>query len=343
MNKLKFFKIALSFFIVSSCSTLDNNQKYKEQNILLEETEVIQIKLSGESAEKRAELSGLCWYGDRLILLPQYPNIFNSDFGKIFYIDRNEITNYLSSSDPPPINVNYFTIDLSDFEDFFGFGSGFEAVTTIKDTAFFTIESLNQGDTESILVKGIIDTVNNKILLDRSTVSKDPINLFIHNISDESILTYQDKIIPIYEVYGRNKNKNPHVSLFNSNLINVGNIKFPNIEYRITDVTNVDKDGKFWAINYFFPGDLNKLNPEKDSLIINFGIGLSHSKAKTIERLVEFQIKNNGISLINKKPIYLRLQDNQSRNWEGISRFDNGFLVVTDTFPETIFAFIKPK
>jgi hypothetical protein len=54
-------------------------------------------------------------------------------------------------------------------------------------------------------------------------------------------------------------------------------------------------------------------------------------------------ILEDKIFLSAQVPIYLKLMPDNSRNWEGIARFEDGFLIATDTFPETIFAFVKPK
>ncbi|MCZ7666234.1 MAG: hypothetical protein M5U34_02815 [Chloroflexi bacterium] len=37
------------------------------------ETPITEIALAGALAEAKAELSGMAWYGDTLIFLPQYP------------------------------------------------------------------------------------------------------------------------------------------------------------------------------------------------------------------------------------------------------------------------------
>ncbi len=163
-------------------------------------------------------------------------------------------------------------------------------------------------------------------------------------MSCEAIAAKNDTIIPIYEANGKNVNPNTFVNIFSNKLEILGKVKFPNIEYRITDATKIDENGKFWAINYFFPKDEKKLNPAKDEIFNNFGIGKTHQNSKVVERIVEFEIKNEGISISNENPIYLKLLENDSRNWEGLAKLDEkGFLIITDTFPETIFAFIPHK
>jgi hypothetical protein len=58
-----------------------------------------------------------------------------------------------------------------------------------------------------------------------------------------------------------------------------------------------------------------------------------------VERLVEFQYSESGITLAATPPLQLELGDDP-RNWEGIVRLDDrGFLLTTDWCLETILAF----
>jgi hypothetical protein len=340
----KIIILSLSFIIISCTFQKINIINKTDENVkILHESKIIQIPLSGKISQRNSEISGLCWYGDKLIILPQYPDKFVAGFGKIFYITKHKLEKFINGEDSSKIKPDYFSINLSGFEDLFSFGSGFEAITIMDDTAFFSIENLNYGKTETILIKGQIDRTKKEIFLNKEHLAKNPTNLSIHNISDESILSYENKIIQIYEVYGKNINNNPEVSVFNTKLEFRNKLKFPSIEYRLTDVTSVDEFGKFWAINYFYPGDNQKLNPAKDLLLEKFGIGKSHFNADPIERLVEFQILKNEIILVENAPVYIELLEGESRNWEGIARFKDGFLIATDTFPETILAFVSKK
>jgi hypothetical protein len=58
--------------------------------------------------------------------------------------------------------------------------------------------------------------------------------------------------------------------------------------------------------------------------------------------LIEFRIDKDDVNLIDQAPIYLELLDEDSRNWEGIVRYGDGFLLVTDKFPTTILAYVEP-
>ncbi len=341
---MRYLKILSIFVIVAySCSSTEINYKNKEiaATHLVNEINIINIPLNGEISEPSSEISGMCWYGDNLILLPQYPSNFNSNSGKIFFLKKSILLNSISNTANTPLKPDYYSINSNEFTNLFIRGSGFESITIKENTAYFTIENINNGKTETILICGEIDSINKTIELDKESIIKDPADLFIHNISNESILYYNHTIVPIFEVFGKNINNNPKVSVYNQKLEFIKKIGFPNIEYRITDVTSVDENGKFWAINYFYPGDNNKLNPAQDEIILHHGLGKSHYIYDPIERLIQFQIKENEIVLTEEPPLYLELATNNGRNWEAIAILnDIGFIIATDTFPKTILAFV---
>jgi len=191
-------------------------------------------------------------------------------------------------------------------------------------------------------VKGLISTENNSIELDSKTLTQIPLNINLFNSSCETILNYNQNIITIFEANGKNINPNANAYEFDKNLTFFKYLPFPTIEYRITDATSVNNDGTFWVINYYFPGDKDLLNPAIDSLKLKYGTGKTHLLTEVVERLIELKIEDSKIVKTAKPPIYLKLDLNKpSNNWEGIAKLDKlGFLIATDTYPETILAFV---
>ena len=342
-NTLKITLFILSLFLFGcSVTQLDNK---KENITILDEVDFTEIPLAGEVSGRKAEISGLCWYNNKLILLPQFPGRFSdsdSDYGKIYYIKKNKILNYLSGKDTLAILPDFFTINTNEFPNLFSKGSGFEAITTHNNTAYFSIESISNGKTVSYLINGTIDSVSKTITLKKETLVKVPNKLSINNIGNEAILFWENKIIPIYEANGENINPTPEIAIYDTNNNFIKTIPFPNIEYRITDVTGVDNTNTFWAINYFYPGEAKKLKPASDKLAEKFGIGQTNLTSNYIERLVQFEIYDNKIKLADTFPIYIKLPETEGRNWEGIVKLDSkGFLIATDMYPKTILAFVK--
>jgi len=160
-------------------------------------------------------------------------------------------------------------------------------------------------------------------------------------LSHETLLIFHDNLYTIYEANGKNVNQVPVVHVFDLSLESRSEIGMPNIEYRVTDATEPNAAGEFWAINYFFPSDSSDLKPALDQLALDYGVGASHRDADPVERLVKFAISDDGITLVDRIPIYLTLRQEDSRNWEGLVQFGEGFLLVTDKFPTTILAYVE--
>jgi hypothetical protein len=188
------------------------------------------------------------------------------------------------------------------------------------------------------LIKGRVEGDCARLVLDPDTYVAIETQADLSNMSDETIILYQDKVYTIYEANGTNVNPQPTAHVFDLSLKPLGEISLPNIEYRLTDATVVDEEGRFWAINYYFPGD-TKLKPAEDQIALAYGMGTTHQYADAVERLVAFEFSEEGIQLAGLPPMYLALEGD-TKNWEGIVRFGEGFLLVTDEYPTTILAFI---
>jgi hypothetical protein len=122
----------------------------------------------------------------------------------------------------------------------------------------------------------------------------------------------------------------------------LGTIPFPTIEYRVTDATCPDSKGRFWVINYFFPGEGPELKPAPDPLAYEYGLSNIRVFSSGVERLVELQYSEDRITLAETTPVYLEnSKHNRHRNWEGLVRLENnGFLLMTDKFPDTLLGFV---
>ena len=195
---------------------------------------------------------------------------------------------------------------------------------------------------KSYIVKGTINRNNSLIEIDNDSLTDIPVPVNIKNMGFESILRYKSRLMVLYEANGKNVNKNPSALLYNSSLEAKGFISFPNLEYRLTDITSLDSKNKFWVLNYFWPGEKDRLNPAKDSILKDVKEGKTHNKYEHVERLVEYEISGDKVVRTSTPPIQLSLEK-KSRNWEGLARLDDkGFIIIVDEHPRTILAFI-PK
>lgn len=297
--------------------------------IFSQAVEPIYITLNGDITNPDQEISGLAWHNDNLILLPQYP------LDKIYSIPKHQILEFLDSSRttilPKKIKWNSSGLDKS-----IGGFEGFESIIFDDDTVYVTIEAEKRNTNYGFIARGIIDTVNNKIKINKNSLKKIKTPVTLHNMTFETILINNNSVITIYEVNSAKVNKSPVYHQFDKNLRSDIIKPFPFTEYRITDATAIDSEGKFWVTNYFWPGDYNLLKPN-----LNYPI-TQKKDIKAVERLLEFQFIDEEIVRTETPPINIKLSEfGDSRNWEGIVRLDDkGFLIVTDKFPGTILAFI---
>ncbi len=307
---------------------------------VVREAAVTEIPLSGPVAKRDAEISGLAWYGDYLVLLPQYPGRFGDH---LFALAKQDIIDFLDGALSGPLSPQPIPLIAPALTRIDGY-EGLEAIAFLGDRAFVTIETSPGPGMMGYLVGGRIAPDLSEIRLDTEHLVPIEPQARISNFSDEAILAWDDVIATLYEANGANVNPAPVAHRFDLDLTPLGEIPFPNIEYRITDATALDDDGYFWAINYLFPGEIAKLDPAPDPLVAAYGVGATHAAGPVVERLVKFQYTAAGIKLAAVQPVQLHLlADGEARNWEGIARLDErgGFLLATDKFPTTILAFVE--
>ena len=308
------------------------------QIILAKEVLPIEILLTGEATERSLEMSGLAWYNDYLILMPQYVNESKPRF---YYLKKSTINDWLNGNKEKPLNPSIIDIIMPDYFNSIKGYQGFEAICFIGNKAYLIIETKNNDLMQSFIVKGSMDIKNKTLIIDPEKKVEILLPVNIKNMGYESILKYKYRLMVLFEANGINVNSDPKASFYNSSLKQKGHISFPNIEYRITDATELDDQGRFWAINFFWPGEKKRLNPGKDLVLNNTVKGETHQEFEHVERLVEFKIDGKNIYKTNSLPIQLKLNQN-SRNWEGVVRMENkGFLMIVDEHPRTILAFIK--
>jgi hypothetical protein len=320
------------------------------------ETPVTVIELTGPASEPDAELSGLAWHGDYLILMPENPNMYATEgnAGMLYALNKDDILAYVSSKEsgqtPAPLAPFAIPVVGPDIAETVPGFDGFEAVTFADDDVYMVIES--ETDTEAMrgyLVKGSVEGTQPglQITLDLENLVEIPGQTEWENMSYESLFVDGDQVVVVYEANGDEANggvvvnQNPRAMVFNQNLEPVGEIGFAPVDYRLTDVTNLDDNGQFWAINYFFPGE-DFLNADDDPIADEYGKGPTHSQFPQIERLIALQHRETGITLVDVAPIQLELLGEDARNLEGIARLDDlGLLVATDQYPETILGFVS--
>jgi hypothetical protein len=281
------------------------------------------------------------WHQDTLVLVPQYPSRFSDqDQGALFALDKADILAFLSGDSLTPLEPRSVPLVAPGLVERIPGFEGFEAIAFEGDRVYMTIEA-RQGRMTGYLVAGYADPALGWISLDAASLTPIQPQTSISNLSDESLVIFGTRLVTLYEANGAEVNPDPAAHLFNASAQPRDQISFPNIEFRLTDATSVDDSGRFWAINTFYTGDTS-LATDLDPLALEFGEGATHSQTDVVERLVELQFSEQGIVLAGTPPMQLQLSDlSQTRNWEAIARLDDaGFLLATDEFPETLFAFV---
>lgn len=301
----------------------------------------IEIPLKGEAAERNLEMSGLAWYGDNLILMPQY---VDKEAPGFYFLKKDQINNWLESDRVDALIPEKIDLIFPNFDDAIGGFQGFEAVCFSGNNAYLVMESKHDGVMHSFLVSGKMDFKQKRLTINSEKLETIKLPVNIKNMGYESILKYKYRLMILFEANGANVNADPNAELYTTSLKHKASVSFPNVEYRITDVTDVDSRGRFWALNYFWPGEKKRLLPAEDGILNGFEEGTTHAQYDHVERLVEFKINSKEIVRTSTAPIQLVMEE-KSRNWEGLARLDKkGFLMIVDEHPRTILSFISfPK
>ena len=333
-DKIKMIKMKIYFvlliFLMFSCST--------EQTI--ERTPKL-LKIGGLIKNSDEEISGMDWYNDNLILLPENLN------GYVFAIKKSELDSRINGNDKTAIFPEKIKLNTPNYKELVPGFDSFEAIAFRGYEVYLTIEIKFADSMSCLLARGHIDEKTLEITVPEQNLTVIDVPTYVDNMSYESLVIDKDRVIALFEANGDSLIKSPYALSINSSGNDV--IKYPlsSINYRIADATRVDKNNRFWVINYFFPGDSKVLKPSNDILASKYGNGPSHSRSKRVERLIEYEIKNGKISLTKSAPIEIELEgEKTSRKWEALARYGNeGFLIATDKYPKphTLLAFLPNK
>jgi hypothetical protein len=329
--------LAAAIILIFSCST----PKAKPPLKIISEHKTVNIPLAGEAASGYAELSGLCNLEKNIALLPQYPNKFDNS---IFSIPQKRINRFLDQNDLLPIVPH--TIKLQNLNELINRVEGYEGFEAIANAGngilFFSIEAKKNNEMGSYIVKAFLNEDKKQIQFDLSNLIYHSGQSGLWNYSEEAIFVYGENIFGIHEINSPNFNKYPMATKTSKGMQTLEAISFPHIRFRVTDATDVDRSGYFWVLNYHWQDERKIQNNYDDTLMAIYGLGATHRKTLTVERLVELQVTPEKIQLTGRAPIYLNLNLNaDSRNWEGITRFNNGFLICTDKFPQTLLHYVE--
>lgn len=340
------FKILPVFILCLLCSCAMFSGKPSDPGAtiaLVAEHPVIIIPMEGEITQRSAEISGLAWYGNDLVLLPQRPERFSfSDDGALFVLSREDILAFLAGEKTGPLSPRKVPFVAPGVRMQTPGYEGFESIAFHGTKVFMTMKAVTGRGMMSYLLTGRVAPDGRAVVMDPTVITPIHPQANLPDISDKAVLVSGERVITLFEANGEEVNPKPAAHVFDHSGEPMETVPFPALEYRVTDATAPDERGRFWVINSFFWGDQTRLSPAPDPLRALYGAGPTHARFHSVERLVEFRDAGDRIERTRRPPIQLELiNDLHPRNWEGLVRLEPyGFLMATDTFPETILAFI---
>lgn len=306
----------------------------------LDETDVVFLKLPERISSASFEYSGLAWFKDQLVLLPQYPGGKFFSYSPVLYsISKQDI---LTAIENPELELPARDVPLlqADIQGQIQGFEGFESILFVGQQVFLTIETHGGDPMMGYLIRGEVNGDLERITLEPDSLVELPPLTHEQNATFEALTSWNDKLNVIYEHNSGQAEMTPIAYEFNLDMEFSRKIPFPAINYRITDATESDESGRFWVMNYFYPGDTH-LKVDQDELVLRYGEGETHARSQQVERIIQLQIDQAGITRIDQPPIYLKLlEKDKARNWEGIVLLDDlGFLLITDRFPDSLIGF----
>ncbi|MBI5516324.1 MAG: hypothetical protein HY909_21245 [Deltaproteobacteria bacterium] len=267
---------------------------------------------------RHAELSGLAWHGDELYLLPQYPERFGDrTVGSLLRLSRQRLDAFFDGQDTSELVPERVPFRPGPARELPGY-EGFEALAFDGDRLWVTIEATVHHHTTGYLVRGDITpqgiTLSGEVI-PLPTPRNEP------NTGFEALVVVPGGVLALYEANGLD----PAPWALRAGDGGLARVPFPVVDFRVTDATETDGEGRFWVVNYLYPGD---------TFLLRGDAGPSRS----VEALLELAPGPEGVRRTGRAvPLAV---DARPRNWEGVARYRGGVLLVTDLWPRTLLAWV---
>ncbi|MEO8885003.1 MAG: hypothetical protein ABI367_03005 [Mucilaginibacter sp.] len=300
------------------------------------------IKLPAAINNVNEEFSGLVQYRNRVYLLPQYGDHKETKLSgavNIYSLSADSINRAIEGKD----SLHYYrTLKIKNLaqlpNEIADNYQGFEAISIVNQQVYLSIETADNYY-YCYLLKGKLDTVKNEINIDSHHFIRLRRYPYIENAGFESLayLPKQKKLIAYYEF-----NAMPSGGL--GYLIDPAfkkpptQVKAPFFHFRITDITATN-NGRIFGINYYWNGDYN-------SYLNNGIISNQEDRIKLLVPDLKDSLNRSPDYLKNTHTTYARIVtlknyhdkkwrqvasfDGFKNNWEGITLFKKGALIITD-------------
>jgi len=177
--------------------------------ITLAEQPVIPLPLAGPITDPQAEISGMAWYGDYLVMLPQYPERFAvGDVPQIFALPKATILAALegNSGGLEPLALPFMAPDFGALVPGF---QGFEAIGFAAERVFLTIEAESAGTPAGYLVRGQMVGNLEGLHIEPGNLTAIPSQSGVSNMAEEALMVVDNEVLTLHEVNGAALNPNP--------------------------------------------------------------------------------------------------------------------------------------
>ena len=272
-----------------------------------------EIALSGSITDPKVQISGMAWHGDQLLLLPQWG-------GKLYALPKPELLQATAGEAPPLTPREIPIIPGGDLKDVLPGNEGFEAIAVNGDRVYLLAEAKCGDDMLGYLLSGRL--TEQGLELDVGNIKTLPVADQVTNMGYEALVLAGDRLIALPEAtFG------PHVAqAYSLDLEPLGAVPMPAVDYRLTDSTPADSDGRFWVANYNHPGDAGM------------------AEAPRVEQLQPMKLEQGRVEKDGAPTTIIPDLTQPGRNWEAVAKLDDkGFLVMTDEFPRAIFGFVAGR
>lgn len=287
------------------------------------------------------EFSGMAQFGNRVYILPQYGSSKETGLDgnfEMYSFRSDSISRVIDGKDTALTAFSMLKVrNLEKLPDFMKKTyQGFETITFLGNSVYMAIETVDTA-ANCYLIRGVVDTVKKEINIDHKNYLALKRPFYVSNAGYESItwLPGINRLIAFYEFNAAADGNTAY--LIDTSLTNPPEaVNTPFLYFRNTDAVTAS-NGRIYAINYFWDGDYEKYlnngivrNAEddiksaipclKDSLTKN----PDYLKTHTFARIV--YLKNHR----KKKWKQMAVFDGFKNDWEGITLFKKGALVIAD-------------
>ena len=153
------------------------------------EGEILEIPLPAPINSAEAEISGMDWYEDQLVLLPQYPSRFEIDgFGSLFMIEKSDIQDYINNPNGDPIQIERVKFDDGGISEQLKGFEGFESIAFHGDHFYVTVETKPGASMLGYVYRGSIDQDMNVMTIEPEVYQAIKPQAWFANASEEAIL-----------------------------------------------------------------------------------------------------------------------------------------------------------